>query len=74
MDEFTGQIAIEHLLRWFDRYPVSVETKGSGTVLSAERVWVTSNVDPRLWYPNAPEEQRRALMRRLNITHFNEPL
>lgn len=70
IDEFTGQIGIEHLLRWFDRYPVTVETKGSACVFRATRIWVTSNIDPRQWYPNAPEAQVEALMRRLEITHY----
>lgn len=74
IDEFTGQVSIEHLLRWFDRYPVNVETKGSATVLRASRIWLTSNIDPREWYPMAPDEQRRALMRRMDITHFNESI
>lgn len=72
IDEFTGQVAIEHLLRWFDRYPVNVETKGSAVVLRANRIWITSNVDPRAWYPTAPLAQLDALLRRLDITHFNE--
>lgn len=72
IDEFTGQIGIEHLLRWCDRYPVSVETKGSATVFSAKKIWFTSNIDPRKWYPNAPIEQQEALLRRLEITHFEE--
>lgn len=72
MDEFTGQISIEHLLRWLDRYPVCVETKGAGTVLKATKFWITSNVDPRNWYPNAPLAQQKALMRRLDITFFPE--
>jgi len=70
IDEFTGQIGIEHLLRWCDRYPVSVETKGSACVFNAKQIWITSNIDPREWYPNAPESQKEALLRRLRITHF----
>lgn len=70
IDEFTGQIGIEHLLRWCDRYPVSVETKGSATVFRAKKIWITSNIDPRDWYPQAPESQKEALLRRLRITHY----
>lgn len=70
IDEFTGQVAIEHLLRWCDRYPVTVETKGSACVFRATDIWITSNVDPRSWYPSAPEAQQEALLRRLDITHF----
>lgn len=36
LDEFRGAIDVSHLLRWFDRYPVLVEVKGSSRILSAE--------------------------------------
>lgn len=70
IDEFTGQVEITHLLRWLDRYPVLVEQKGSGCVLRATRFWITSNVDPRDWYPTIPQEQKAALYRRLKIFSF----
>jgi len=70
MDEFRGGIDISHLLRWFDRYPVVVEVKGSSVVLRAERIWITSNIDPRLWYPDLDDETKQALLRRLHITHY----
>lgn len=70
IDEFRGSISISHVLRWFDRYPVIVEVKGSSVCFTATSIWITSNLDPRLWYPDADEETRDALLRRLNITHF----
>jgi len=70
IDEFRGGIDVSHLLRWFDRYPVVVEVKGSSVVLAATTIWVTSNIDPRQWYPDLDEETKAALLRRLTITHF----
>jgi len=70
MDEFRGDIDIAYLLIWLDRYPVIVEVKGSSVVLRAKRVWITSNLDPREWYPNVDAETKQALYRRLNITYF----
>lgn len=70
IDEFRGGISISHVLRWFDRYPVIVEVKGSSVALCACQIWITSNVDPRYWYPELDEETRAALLRRLTITHF----
>lgn len=70
IDEFRGAIDVSHLLRWFDRYPVNVEVKGSSTVLLAERIWLTSNVSPELWYPGLDEETFQALLRRLNVERF----
>lgn len=74
MDEFRGAIDISHLLRWFDRYPVIVEVKGSSTVLMATTFWITSNLDPRDWFIGIDIATRDALLRRLTITHFNDLL
>jgi len=70
MDEFRGAIDISHLLRWFDRYPVIVEQKCTAAVLSATTLWITSNLNPREWYPNIDKATLDALLRRLNITEF----
>jgi len=71
IDEFRGSIDIAHLLRWLDRYPVCVEIKGASRPLIASKIWITSNVDPRLWYPDCDPDTVLALLRRLEITHFN---
>lgn len=73
IDEFRGGIDISHLLRWTDQYPVRVELKGSAVSLRAQKIWITSNLDPRSWYPDLDEETVSALMRRLIVTHFGEP-
>lgn len=78
VDEFRGGIDISHLLRWLDRYPVIVELKGesgqlilgSSICLRARKIWITSNVNPREWYPELDEPSRDALMRRLVVTRF----
>ncbi|AJD07525.1 replication-associated protein [Sewage-associated circular DNA virus-16] len=69
IDEFRGRIDISHILRWFDRYPVLVEIKGSSTVLRAQNIWITSNLDPREWYTDLDELTKLALLRRLNVIH-----
>jgi len=70
VDEFRGGIDVSHLLRWTDRYPVRVEIKGSSRPLNAERIWITSNVNPLDWYPELDVMTKEALMRRLTIIHF----
>lgn len=70
IDEFRGGIDIAHLLRWLDRYPVNVEIKGSSVCLLAETIWITSNLPPRLWYPELDQETLDALMRRLVVVEF----
>lgn len=71
IDEFRGTVSISHLLRWFDRYPVIVEIKGSSVPLVAKSIWITSNLHPRDWYPDLDSPTLDALLRRLNITHFD---
>lgn len=73
IDEFDGKVGITHMLSWLDRYPVIVEIKGGSVSLACEKIWITSNVDPRNWYndSNSSEEQRKALMRRFTLcVHF----
>jgi len=70
IDEFRGGIDISHLLRWLDRYPVHVETKGGAVALSAHKFWITSNIHPTCWYPTLDAESYLALERRLEITEF----
>lgn len=63
------------MLRWLDRYPVTIETKGSGTVLKAKKIWITSNIDPIEWYRHkATEDQVSALMRRMKVTYVCAPI
>lgn len=70
IDEFRGDIDVSHLLRWLDRYPVIVEVKGSSCPLVAEKVWITSNLHPREWYPMLDPLTFAALERRLQITQI----
>jgi len=75
IDEFRGEINISHVLRWCDRYPTIVEAKHGACALTAETLWLTSNLDPREWYlGKCNQETIDALMRRLTVTHFNQPL
>jgi len=70
IDEFRGGIDIAHMLRWLDRYPVRVEIKGSSRPLAATSIWITSNLAPRGWYPEADEMTMEALLRRLTVSEF----
>jgi len=74
IDEYRGDIAISHLLRWFDRYPVCIEAKHGGTVLKAKNIWITSNLHPDDWYPLLDRETKEALKRRLEIIHVQFPI
>lgn len=61
IDEFYGWIPYDLLLRMCDRYPLLVDTKGGAVQFCPKRIWITSNVEPRQWYPRAwtPAMERR---------------
>lgn len=71
IDEFRGTVSISHILRWFDKYPCIVEVKGSSVALKATKIWITSNLNPRDWYKDMDSDTVDALIRRLNIIHFD---
>lgn len=70
IDEFRGSIDISHLLRWLDRHPVRVETKGGSQPLMATTFWITSNLPPSAWYPELDSETYLALERRIQTINL----
>jgi len=48
-----------------DRYPMSVEVKGALRNWAPKIICFTSNDDPKTWWPEAPEETRKAIHRRM---------
>lgn len=72
IDEFRGGIDISHILRWLDKYPVTVEVKGASTPLYATKFYVTSNIGPERWYPDLDSATLDALLRRITIVECNE--
>lgn len=74
IDEFRGRIDISHLLRWFDRYPVLVEIKGSAAVFKGRKIFITSNLWPREWYPDLDRTTFAALERRLIVHECKEQM
>lgn len=72
IDDFLGnEYDIGFLLKLLDRYPLRVPVKGSFRNWRPAVIIITSNVDPRDWYPEASVESRAALRRRItSITHF----
>lgn len=75
IDEFAHDTPITTLLRWLDRYPIQVPVKGGFVNFVPKRIFITSNIPFDDWYPNALEEHRLALRRRITeIVHFNRPL
>lgn len=70
-DDYTGQLELGLFLQVLDRYPLQVEVKGGSVQFVAKRVYVTSNLSPELWYPEATPEQHAAIRRRFkHIKNF----
>lgn len=74
IDEYRGSINISHLLRWFDRYPVVFDVKYSSYPMMVETFYITSNLHPKLWYPDIDKESLEALLRRLTLYYVPTPL
>lgn len=81
IDDFgPGGIDINHLLRWFDRYKCTVESKGGMLPLYATNIIVTSNFQPHdvfnhkvydnMDHTNYDHPQLPALMRRIKMIVF----
>lgn len=70
IDEFRGGIPFPLLLRWTDKFPQLVQTKGSNAMLRVKRMFFTSNVHPREWYPDLDSATQDAILRRLKIYEF----
>lgn len=72
-DDFHGGVfKLPYLLKLLDRYPMQVPIKGGFVSWLPKKVYITSNIDPRQWFPNAHEEHIAALFRRVtNIIHFD---
>lgn len=67
IDEFGGDFQLSNLLRWTDRFGVTVEVKGGTVALLATQIFFTCNMHPREWYPNIKEEHWKALCRRIQM-------
>lgn len=65
INEFTGiQMGWEYFLKFLDRYPFRMQVKGGHVWKLAKYIYITSNYEPRSWYP-AHIEHYEALERRL---------
>jgi len=71
-DEFRGAIAVDYLLRWFDRYPCFVETKGSTVPLKATSFYLTSNIRLEDWYNEIDNDTLQALKRRFTVIEHKD--
>lgn len=71
-DDFSGsEFKLPYLLKLLDRYPMQVPIKGDFVSWVPKEIYITSNLDPAHWFPNAHHEHVQALFRRVtNKVHF----
>ncbi len=71
LDDFDGRfskLSLSMLLRLLDRYPRRVEIKRNFTWWMPDIVYITTNINPELWYNfHGREAQVQALRRRIHI-------
>lgn len=63
LDDYRGGADYEFLLRLLDIYPLLLPIKGSYTPMLATTIWITSNVEPDVWY--VPPTDLSPLRRRI---------
>lgn len=66
IDEFNGDIPLTTLLRMMDKYPLRLRILHGSVEWVAENLWITSQEDPRSYYPHASLAQKDALVRRID--------
>lgn len=70
IDDYRGEYPLQLLLKLLDRYPMSVPIKGGFTKWLPRKVYITSNVPPEKWYPDADFRSIAALTRRFDRVDF----
>lgn len=71
IEEFTGYdcMTLTTLLQVLDGHQCRVQVKGAFTYITADTIFILSNIDPMQWYPGEPIERHEALMRRIKTIH-----
>lgn len=70
IDEFTGWIKFNLLLKILDNQPLQIKIKGGYTYAQWSKVYIVSNVPPQYWYPNVLEERKEAYKSRITNTIY----
>ncbi len=65
MDEFRHQIKMDVMLKMMDRYVWHLEAKGRNFEFCSRQIIITTNVDPKNWYPNLSRQKKEPLARRI---------
>lgn len=84
-DEFCGQVRCQKMLRYLDRYPISLPIKGGHRPCYWKLVFICSNTPPDEWYmkddpktgirtSSIPDHVRQALYRRIGYGNFPDEI
>ena len=65
MDEFRHQIKMDRMLRLLDRYGMVCEAKCRNFQFVSHKIVITTNIDPRDWYPGVRMDRKDPLARRI---------
>lgn len=65
MDEFRHQIKYDTMLQLMDRYDFTIEYKGGNSNFVSKKIVITTNIDPKNWYPGLDKETKEPLRRRI---------
>ncbi len=75
-DDFYGGISLPYMLKLCDQYPMIVNIKNGECNWQPTKIYFTSNIDPRQWWPDEPQAKTDAFFRRVRefgggIVHFD---
>ncbi len=65
LDEFCHQIKISVMMTMFDRYSWKIESKGNNFEFVSKKIVITTNLDPKMWFPNVKKSSKDPLARRI---------
>jgi hypothetical protein len=66
IDDFSGKLGLDELLRLLDKYPVQVECKGGHLWFKPTLIYITTNIDYFAWYDySTRQDSLKALQRRI---------
>ncbi len=65
MDEFRHQIKMDVMLKMLDRYTWVLESKCRSFQFVSKKIVITTNIDPKDWYPKVSIDTKEPLARRI---------
>lgn len=71
IDDFNGFIKYQYMLRILDRYPLELNIKNSHFFAAWTKVYITSNVNPGMWYRSIGDNFKRRVKVCLEVAEGN---